>query len=438
MDSIVAEIAIVILLCFCNGFLAMAELAVVSSNKARLRDQASKGSRAALRALSLAENSSESLASVQVGITLIGIVAGVFGGATIAEDVASSLILFGLAESSASTLSYLLVIGGITFISLVFGELVPKQLALANPERVAMFASGVLVLISKVIRPAVWVLDRTSQLVLRLFPFVHRERPEVTEEDIQLAVTEGAKGGQISAEERNIVFRAFRLDDRPISAFMTPRRDVVWLDVSRPFDEVYERAIQAAHSFFPVGDRELDQLLGVVGLRELVNVKMSRGALTLQDVLRPALKIPAGKDCLRALDDFKRERRQIAVVVDEHGGVDGIVTTHDLLEALVGDLADYEGEEQSIVVREDGSLLVDAWVDTHELMLRLGIDEQPEDNDSDYHSVGGVVFAELGKLPRVGAKIEWRGLTLEIVDMDGNRIDRLLVSRVAQASISAS
>jgi putative hemolysin len=311
---------------------------------------------------------------------------------------------------------------------LVFGELVPKQISLAHPERIAILVSGPISLLATLSQPVVWLLDLSSRGVLAILPSSGPARSDVTEEDIHHALNEGAKVGEIRSLEKEMAMRIFRLDDRPITAFMTPRRDVVWLDSTGPLEDALQVALDSPHSFFPVSEGTLDNLLGVISVKELLHLERSGRTLSIRSLIKPIFKVPAGKDALGVLEDFKRERSQVAVVVDEHGGVSGVVTTHDLLEAIVGDLADFDGEAQSIVIRQDGSMLVDAGVDIHELLLKAGKDPSSAGPDEEYHSVGGLVFGELGKLPYVGASIEWNGLRFEIVDMDRNRIDKLLVS----------
>lgn len=433
MISFIIEVGIILVLTLLNGIFAMSELAIVSSSRGRLDRMAAQGNRGAKAAAALAENPSQFLATVQIGITLVGIIAGVFGGATLAADLGAVFEGLGMPDRVAYPLAFALIVGAITYLSLIFGELVPKQVALSNPERFASTVAQPLTVLSKLCRPLVWILEGSSRSLLRLLPISGHERSEVSEDDIQHMIAEGAKIGEIEPVEKEMAFRIFRLNDRPIRAFMTVRRDVVWLDATKPFDELWEVALSAPHSYFPVADGSLDQMLGVVSVRDLWLVKASGGRISLLEMVRPTLKVPASRDALGVLELFKQERKHMAVIVDEHGGIDGVVTTHDLLEAIVGDLADYEGEQHSIVKRPDGSALVDAAVDLQELFLFFGKEPTEEVATAEYHSVGGLVFRELQGLPVVGAQIKWGGFAFEVVDMDGYRIDKLLVSSLAEA-----
>lgn len=430
MDSVVFEIIFIGILVLTNGALSMAELAVVSANRGRLSAAAANGDRRAKIALSLSENSAEFLATVQVGITLIGILAGVFGGATIAEDLSLALSSLGIRGQIADTISFAGVVGSITFLSVVIGELVPKQIALAHPERVALIASPALACLARFCKPVVWLLEKSSLVATALLPFKTGKQIAVSDEDIGHYIAQGVDSGDITKEEKNIAMRVFRLDDRPIGAFMTRRSDVVWLDASVSIDENWKIAMSAPHSFFPVADKELDAVLGLVSVKDLFEVYYSQSPASIHDVVRPPLIVPETVNALSVLEEFKKQRRQIALVVDEHGGVSGVVTTHDLLEAMVGDLADYEGEAHSIIARPDGSLLVDATVDLQELLLHIGGDTAQLGGSQEYHSVGGLVFGLSQSLPREGMRVEWHNLSLEVIDMDGHRIDKVLVTKL--------
>lgn len=408
----------------------MSELAIISANHGRLSVLAGKGKSGAATAIKLAANPVRFLATVQIGITLIGIIAGVFGGATLSEDLANKLIIFGLNPSYSEPIAFVTVVGFITYLSLILGELVPKQIALAYPEPVACIMSFPLLVLSRIAAPLVWVLDSSSKLVTKIFPFNLEKRSEVSESDIKNLISLGATSGEIRRTEKEIALRVFRLDDRPISAFMTARPDMEWIDLKKPLEELWNTALSVPHSFFPVCERGMDNLLGIISVKDLWLAKAS-SSINIKDLVRPALKVFATRDALSVLEEFKKQRRQVAIVIDEHGSVDGMVTTHDLLEAIVGDLADYEGEEHSIVRRQDGSVLVDATVDIDELLLYLKIETPEKAPLKGYQSVGGVVFGELNKLPHVGAKITWSGLTFEIVDMDGQRMDKVLVTKIS-------
>ncbi len=429
MDSIVLEILIILVLCSINGFLAMSELAVVSANRGELSSLAQKGNRRAEMALRLSSDSANFLATVQIGITIVGIVAGVFGGATIAEDVSHFLQLLGVSTGKADPTGYVVVVGGITYLSVVFGELVPKQLALSRAEMIAMLVAPTLDRAARWCRPIVWLLERSSTLVLRMLPFPVVSRPEVCEADIRRILAQGAEVGEILPEERDISLRALRLADRPIRAFMTPRVDMSWIDITSPFELIVQKVISAPHSFFPASAGGLEKLLGIISLKDVMTAQgLGSGRPPLESLVRPALRIPSSRDALSVLREFKSKRTQLALIVDDHDSVCGMVTTHDLLEALVGDLPDFEGERLSMVPRGDGSYLVDAGVDVQELLMAFGNTGSLDSGSVEFHSVGGVIFSSLRSVPTIGSKVTWKDLIFEVVEMDSYRIVKVLVS----------
>jgi len=425
----VTEVVIILSLSLVNGVFSMAELAVVSSSRARLASISAQGDRRADKVLALLENPSAFLATVQIGITLIGIGAGVFGGAAMAADLSAWLNeRHFLSLRVAEPLAFVVVIGSITYLSLVLGELVPKQIALGFPEKIAMLVAGPLGFVSKLARPLVCLLERSSKIVSKLFPFHVGSKDAVNEDDIRHMISEGAARGEIQLAEKEIAYRVLRLNDRPIRAFMTSRREVVWLDLDKPFEELWKLALSSSHSFFPVARGELDRVLGVISIKDMCVVTGSGGKATLDQFIKTPLKVPSTSDALRILNQFKAERRQMALVFNEHGGLDGIVTTHDLLEAIVGDLADFEGEENLAVHRRDGSWLVNAGIDIHELLLIVDKEMPKDEIDGAYHSLGGLISSTLKTIPTEGATIDWNGLLLEVVDMDGRRIDKVIVT----------
>jgi putative hemolysin len=427
MGDPILDIAVIFALCLLNGFFAMAELAVVASNKNRLAFDAAKGNTRAAKVLALHANSAAFFATVQVGITLVGIIAGAFGGATVAETLGTWLIQRGVGERIAEPVAFVTVVGAITYLSLILGELVPKQIALEYPERVAGFMASPLVILARMARPVVWLLETSSNLITKFLPFKVGSRSEVSEADIHHAIAAGAATGEIKRTEHEIAQRLFLLDDRPIRAFMTPRPDVVWMDTERSFEQNMNRALSVPHTFFPIAEGGLDKFIGVVSIKELVALRLTGSNADLRRLARPIQAIPSSKNTLAVLEDFKAQRKQLAMVVDEHGGVAGLVTTHDLFEALVGDLADFEGEAPRIVTRSDGSLLVDAGVDLQDLLIHLDRSPLSEGEGLPYDTVGGLIYGQLVSFPKEGDRVTWNSLEFEVIDLDGQRIDKLLV-----------
>ena len=424
------EILIVLALVVLNGYFAMSELAVVSARPARLEALARKGGRGARLALALARDPGRMLSTVQIGITLVGIVAGAFGGATLAEPLDGALARVpGLAPVSAE-IAYTLVIAAITYLSLIIGELVPKHLALRAPERVAALVAPVIDLLSRISTPAVWLLETSSRLVLRLLGSEAQPRETVTEEEVRTLIAEGTRTGVFHQQEQEMIGRVLRLADRPLRAIMTPRVELVWLDVEDEPAKIARKIQESGHSRFVVGKGGLDDVLGVLHVRSLLEACLAGRPLDLRAAVRPALILHDGMPVLRALEALRQARVSLALVVDEYGEVEGLVTVDDVLEAVVGDMPEHRlGEEPAIVRREDGSLLMDGMLAIDEVKLTLDLDSLPD--ETTYHTLAGFILAQLGRVPEEGQSVAYGGWRFEVVDMDGRRIDKVLVRRSA-------
>jgi putative hemolysin len=408
----------------------MSELAVVSARPARLEAQARKGGRGARLALALARDPGRMLSTVQIGITLVGIVAGAFGGAALAEPLDDALARVpGLAPFSAE-LAYTLVVVAITYLSLIIGELVPKQLALRAPERVAALVAPVIDVLSRISTPAVWLLETSSHLVLRLLASEAKPRDTVSEEEVHVLIAEGTRTGVFHKAEQEMIGRVLRLADRPVRAIMTPRLELVWLDVEDEPAKVGKVIQESGHSRFVVGKGSLDDVLGIVHVRSLVSAFLAGQTLDLRAALRPMLVVHDSMPVLRALEALRQARVSMALVVDEYGEVEGVVTVEDVLEAVVGDMPERRlGEEPAIVRREDGSMLMDGLLAIDEVKLALGFDRLPDEKT--YQTLAGFVLAQLGRVPEEGQSVAYNGWRFEVVDMDGRRIDKVLVRRSA-------
>jgi putative hemolysin len=424
----VLEILVVLALVLLNGFFAMSELAVVSARPARLEARARKGGRGARLALELARDPGRMLSTVQIGITLVGIVAGAFGGARLAGPLAAVLARVpGLAPVSAE-IAYALVVAAITYLSLIIGELVPKRLALRAPERVAALVAPTIDLVARMATPAVWLLEASTRLVLRLFGSEAQPSEAVTEEEVKMLIAEGTRAGVFHRHEQEMIGRVLRLADRPVRSIMTPRLELVWLDVDAGPDEIARIVRESGHSRFVVGKGSLDDVLGVVHVRGLLDACLAGRALDLQAALRPMPVVPDTMPASRALEALRQARVSMALVVDEYGEVEGVVTAEDVLEALVGDMPERRlGEEAAIVRRDDGSMLMDGMLAIDEVKLTLGLDSVPEEES--YHTLAGFILAQLGRLPAEGETVAYGGWRFEVVDMDGRRIDKVLVRR---------
>lgn len=425
-NSIILEIFVILFLIVLNGLFAMSETAIVSARKPRLRQQANSGDKNALLALTLVEDPEDFLSTVQIGITLIGILAGVFGGATLAKDLADGLVIIGLPHRSSETISVVFVVVIITYLSLVIGELVPKNLALRNSERVATAVAPFMHRLSRIVYPIVWLLSVSTQFVTRLLRVKSTEEVAVTDEEIEIMLEQGAKVGVFEPEEPEIVRRLFRLSDRTVRSLMTPRHEIVWLDRTDTLDQIHQKIIEKRYSRFPVADGDLDQVVGYIEVKDLVDRNLSDPELNPFKHLYPPLYVPETMSALDLLDRFKKEHGHMALVFDEYGGLEGLVTSTDLVEAIVGNI-DLPAAP-SIIQRKDNSWLVDGSMPFVELLDFFEKEYLAGVGEGHYQSVGGFMLSMLKEVPAEGEVINWEGFRFEVVDMDGFRVDKVLVS----------
>lgn len=429
------ELLVLLLLFLINGFFSMSEMAVVSSRKARLQQLYDEGHAAAGAALELANNPSHFLSAIQVGITVIGITSGAFGEATLSARVSAWLSQWPLIAPHANVIAVTFVIVGITIGSLIIGELVPKRLALLNPEAVASFAAKPMKYVAIAVYPLVRFLSFATDAILRLLGRRAVGSPPVSEEEIRVLMEQGTEAGVFEEHEHQLVSRVFRMDDLRTAAIMTPRNDIVYLDMEEPRERILARIAEAPHSLFPVTRGDLEHIEGIVAAKELLVDLVNQEPFDLNARLRKPLYIPETLTVTEVLRGFKQYRQTMALIVNEYGDFQGLVTLHDVLEALVGDIgpAD-EAEEPDVVRREDGSFLVDGAVSIERFRHALGIEgELPEEDTGSYNTLAGFVMLQLGRVPLVADHFEWGGLRFEVVDMDKNRVDRLLVARIPAA-----
>jgi putative hemolysin len=422
------DVALILALIVLNGVLAMSELAIVSSRDARLKAMARSGSRGAECALDLAAEPGRFLSTVQSGITLISIINGAFSGASLGEPVADRLQLTGLSEGTAHTLGYGVVVVLITFVSLVIGEIVPKQVALRSPEPIAAIVARPMKWLSKATAPFVWLLDRSSALIFKALGLDRESKNQVTAEELHLVVAEAQNAGVLEESERAIISGIVRLADRPVREVMTPRTEIDWIDVNSMADEVREALLETAHTRIPIADGSVENIVGVLQTRDVVAALLENRPLDLRQLCRPAPVIPDLMDAMDALAVLRSAEVPLALVHDEYGHLDGIVTPGSILAALAGTFAhDIEqGEEPPLVERDDGSWLVSGAANADLLSDRLGIN-LPDDRD--YSTAAGFALSVLKHLPETGEKFRHDGWSFEIVDMDGRKIDKLIASR---------
>ena len=423
-SSIVLEILIILLLIMINGLFAMSEIAIVSARKPRLQQWADKGNKKAQLALMLAEDPEDLLSTVQIGITLIGILAGVFGGATLAEDLAALLKSAGLNAQYSEMISVVIVVTIITYLSLVIGELAPKNLALQNAERVATVVSPFMHRLSRIVYPFVWLLSVSTQFITRLLGVKQSNEPPVTDEEIAIMMQEGAQAGAFEPEEPEMVRRIFRLSDRNVSSLMTPRRAIVWLDRTDTPDILHQKIADNGHSRFPVAEDDLDHVLGYIEIIDILKQGSFNSEIDPYSNLHPPMFVPEAMSALELLERFKKKHKHMALVFDEYGGLTGLVTSTDLLEAIVGDID--LSLIPPVVRRKDNSRLVDGMLPVIDLLEILDLDALPSVKGR-YQTVGGFMMSALGKIPIEGEYFDWHRFRFEVVDMDGSRVDKVLV-----------
>jgi putative hemolysin len=429
MHSVMLEGIVVVLLVLVNGIFALSEIAVVSARKTRLRQWADAGNAKARAALELADNPNQFLATIQIGITLVGILAGAFGGATIARKLTVILGDSPWLAPYSYPLSLALVVVVITYLSLIVGELVPKRLALNNPERLAMAIAAPMQVLSRLAYPAVHLLDISTEFLLQALGMKPSTEPPVTEEEIRALIEQGTQAGMFEAAEQEMVERVFRLGDRRVSAVMTPRTEIVWLDREASAQELRRTITESVHSRFLVADESLDNILGVVHAKDLLAHILGDQVVDLAATIQQPLYVPESMRALKALELFKQSGTHIALVIDEYGGIQGLVTPSDILEAIVGDLpAAGEEVEPLAVQRSDGSWLLDGMLPVDEFKDLFDLGELPGEDQGIYQTLAGFVIMQLGRIPEAADYFVWEGLKLEVVDMDGNRVDKVLVT----------
>jgi putative hemolysin len=429
------ELLIVLLLILVQGLFAMGEMAIVSARRARLKQMAAEGSKGAAAALRLAEHPSRFFSTVQIGLTLCNIVAGAYGGATVAESLVDILAGVPSLAAHANALAIGIVVVGITFVTLILGELVPKRLAVSRPEAISAWVGRAMHLLSRIAAPAVWFLSAITELVLRLIPVRHGSEPTVTDEEVKLLMQQGTEAGHFHPAEKSIVGMALRLGDRRVSALMTPRTQVEWLDLADPIEETKQKIRASHYSRFPVAEGGRRHIVGVVEVKDLLAAELAGRGFDVRASMKPPLYIPESAPALKALETFRQTGAPIALIVDEYGDFQGIVTLEDLLESLVGDLPEPgQAEEPAVTQRDDGSWLVDGMLPIDQLRDAVGLVRLPDEEEATYHTVAGLVMDQLRRIPKAADWFEIDNYRFEVVDMDGRRIDKVLVSRKPDAA----
>lgn len=427
MSGIGLEIALILVLIVLNGVFAMSEIALVSSRRARLQERAEAGDAGARRALALAEEPTRFLSTVQIGITLIGTLAGAFGGATLAEELAPTIERIEPLKPYAESVSLVVVVLLITYLSLVIGELVPKRIGLNWPERIAAAVSRPMNVVSFVAAPAVKMLTVSTELILTLLRVRKSDEPPVSEAEIAVMLEQGTAAGVFHEEEQELVERVFWLGDQRVGAVLTPRHRIVWLDLQDPPEQNWRRMVEHRFTRYLLCDGGLDAVRGMVDVKDLWAARLEGKEADLEANARDPLFIPGSTRALHLLERFRDTGVHMAVVVDEYGGIEGLVTLNDLLQEIAGDLSVAGAEQPPVVRRDDGSLLVDGSYPIDDFRELLCLPER-RGEPREYRTVGGLVFTLLGHVPIPGEHIDHDGWRIEVMDMDGNRVDKVLAT----------
>lgn len=425
------EFLLLILLILLNGVFAMSEIALITARRARLVRLAEDGDGAAVAAIELHDEPTRFLSTVQIGITSIGVLSGIVGETVLAEPLAAWLHGMGVEQDSAEVAATGLVVALITYVSIVIGELVPKRIGQFNPEGIARLVARPMRLLAVVTRPFVRLLSLSTDTLLRLLG--QNEMPDqgVTEEEIHAMIEEGSESGVIEQQEHQMVRNVFRLDDRQVGSLMIPRSGITCLDLERPLEENLACIAGSEHSRFPVCRGGLDEVLGIINTKQLLKQHLQGGPVDFQALMQPAVFVPETLTGMDLLEHFRASGSQIVLVVDEYGEVLGMVTLQDILEAVTGEFRPHNQEDAWAVQREDGSWLLDGLIPVPELKDRLELKEVPEEDKGRYHTLSGLIMWLLGRLPGTGDIATWEGWRLEVVDLDGKRVDKVLASRVS-------
>jgi putative hemolysin len=430
------ELLFILLLIVANGVFALSEMAIVSARKVRLRQRAKAGDKRARAALELAKTPGRFLSTVQIGISLVAALTGALGGATVAEELAARLNHIPFLVPYSETIGVVIVVLVITYLSLVIGELLPKQIALSNAERVASLVAPPMKLLAKLASPVVYLLNASTKVLMRVLGVKPSLDPPVTEEEVRVMIAQGTQVGIFEPIEEEMVGQVFRLSDQRAFSLITPRSEIVWLNLDDSPEDIRQQIVSSGYSRFPVGEGSLDEVRGLVQARDLLAQSMAGEPIDLEAVLRPTLFVPESIPVFEVLDRFKQTQSQVALVIDEYGILQGLVTLDDILEAIVGDIPD-PGEviDLEIVEREDGSWLLDGMVPIDEFVELFQLKTPLDRREWNCQTLGGFVMTVLGRIPTVGDRFEWNNLRFEVVDMDGLRVDKVLVVPRSDAQI---
>lgn len=419
-----AEVFILLILIIVNGLFVMGEIALVSARRSRLESMANKGDEKARKALDLVENPEKFLSTAQIGITLIAILTGVYSGEKFGKNLEPFFRQFSFTERYADTIATTIIVIIVTFLSILFGELIPKKIGLLKAEKISRYVAGPMNILSAMVHPLVWLLSNITNLIFKIFNIRKADDSSITEEEIKAMITEGSESGTIEEDEKEIIERVFHLSDRNITSLMTHRTDMVWVDLTSTVSEVLTEFGEIVYSTYPACEGSIDNVKGLVYVKDML--KASDDA-TMEQLLKPAIFVPENNTPYQVLEKFKATRIHSCFVVSEYGTLEGMITLNDIMEAIIGDVPQTGQDEYEIIKRQDGSFLVDAQITFYDFLSYFDVTEWLENQETDFDTVAGFTLNQLEHIPSTGEIFEWKGFRFEIMDMDGQRIDKILV-----------
>jgi putative hemolysin len=431
MKEVDLEVIIIFVLILLNGLFAMSEIAIVASRKSKLMNLAQNGNKGAKTALQLLDNPEDFLSSVQIGITLVGIIAGAYGGTALAEDLMPYIKSFGILEKYSSEIAFVLVVGSITYFSLIIGELVPKTIAFNNPERIASLTAPIMRMLTIFTKPVIGVLSVSTKIVLKLFLIKPRNETTITEEELKYLIEQGTQQGTFEKYESEIFKSIFRFSDRNAGSIMTPRKDVIFIDKNSSLEQIIDIMDKGHKRIYPVCDNSLDDLWGIVDSAEYLKENIKSNSVNVNEMLYDPIFIPETLRATKIIEKFRYAKKHFAVVINEHGTLIGVITLHDIIENILGDLPEIEdaGSQPKIFERNDNSWLIDGIIMVDELNDKLNINIKML--DAGFVTLGGFVMEKIGRVPATGEYFEYNGYSFEVVDMDDKRVDKVLVKKLS-------
>jgi putative hemolysin len=423
------DIIILGFLIFINALFTMAEIALVSARKGRLEGQAERGDIKARKALELSNNPELFLSAVQIGITLISILTGVYSGERFGKDLQPHIEKIGFLKEYADTISTTIIVVIVTFLSIIFGELIPKRIGLLRAEKIAKLVAVPVNVFAKVTHPFVWLLNKVSNLFFSIFNIKRGKDDAVTEEEIKTMITEGTEAGTIDEAEQVIINRVFHLGDRNITSLMTHRSDIIWFNLDDNEEKIKEKITNEPHSVYPICDGQIDDIKGVVSIKDLY---VSPDSTLFKEIMKPALFVPENNSPFQVMEKFRESKIHSCFIVDEYGSILGMVTLNDILEAIIGEIPQPDIDDYEVKEREDGSFLVDAQIPFYDFLMKFEKAQWMHEGEQDFDTLAGFILHKLERIPKTGDRLDWKDFSFEIIDMDGHRIDKVLAKISAE------